>query len=96
MSLRARTASRYSEEGVRLARLHKQRGVEADALRVQGDAASLEADGRSRAEQAYRESLALATGLGLKPLAEICRVSLDRLGARVDPAGGRLAAVTPP
>ena len=64
------------DRALRLARAHKQRGVEAEALKVLGDIASHDANGRQLAASAYRDSLTLAESLGQAPLAAECHMSI--------------------
>ncbi|MCG6875758.1 MAG: AAA family ATPase [Betaproteobacteria bacterium] len=70
------------EQALRLARAHKQRGFEAEALKILGDITGREAEGRQRAEQAYQDCLALAESLGMRPLTAICQLAIGELHAR--------------
>jgi hypothetical protein len=80
-------ALRLGEEGLRLARAHKERGDEAWARRLLGDIAS-DREQLSEAEAHYRDALALAQVLGMRPLVAHCRRGLGMLhrrsGARQD------------
>jgi tetratricopeptide (TPR) repeat protein len=72
-----------AERAIELAVEHKGRGHQAWALRLRGEAAS-RAD-RPHLEQAegdYREALALAETLGMRPLAGHCQFGLGRLYQR--------------
>ena len=79
---RTADALRSVEQALSLARAHKQRGIEADALRILGDAVARDGNGEGRAATAYRDGLALAVELGLRPLAAMCHLSIGRLYAR--------------
>jgi len=73
-------AERAAHEALGLARRHAQRGHEAWALKTLGD--SLDAtvpEQAPRAEAAYREALALANDLGMRPLIAHCTLALGRL-----------------
>jgi tetratricopeptide (TPR) repeat protein len=75
---RRQEATRLAEEGFGLARAHNERGDEAWALRLLGDLASdggqfPEADGH------YRDALALADALGMRPLVAHCHQGLGGL-----------------
>jgi tetratricopeptide (TPR) repeat protein len=84
---RPQEAGRLAEEALNLARAHKERGDEAWALRLLGDVAS-DREQLSEAEAHYRDALALANALGMRPLAAHCRRGLGTLhrrsGARQD------------
>jgi len=75
-------AFRIIEHALRLARVHKQRGFEAEALKTLGDIVAAEAEGRQRAEQVYQDCLALAEPLGMRPLVASCHLATGRLRAR--------------
>ena len=70
------------ERALRLARAHKQRGYEAEALKILGDIMGRDAEGRQRAERAYQDCLALAESLGMRPLAASCQLAIGELHAR--------------
>ena len=72
------TAGGAADRGLTLARRHGQRGWEAWALRVQGEIAAVAGD-RAAAGARYREALALAVELGMRPLAAHCHFGLGRL-----------------
>jgi tetratricopeptide (TPR) repeat protein len=84
---RPQEAGRLAEEALSLARAHKEHGDEAWALRLLGDVAS-DREQLSEAEACYRDALALANALGMRPLAAHCRRGLGTLhrrsGARQD------------
>jgi transcriptional regulator with AAA-type ATPase domain/tetratricopeptide (TPR) repeat protein len=80
---RAEEAARVAERALRLARDHKERGNEAWALRLLGEIA----DGSDppepdEAEARYRQSLALAAELEMRPLIAHCHLGLGRLSRR--------------
>ena len=75
-------AREQAEQALALARAHQQRGWEAWGLKLLGD---VHADAPRETEQAgdtYRQALALATELGMRPLVAHCHVGLGRLHAR--------------
>jgi tetratricopeptide (TPR) repeat protein len=73
-----------------LARAHKERGHEAWALRLLGEIATHQAHPESApAAQHYRQALALAQELGMRPLVAHCHLGLGTLYART---GQRLQA----
>ena len=77
------TAACAADRGLTLARRQGQRGWEAWALRVQGEIAAAAGD-RATAGAHYREALALAAELGMRPLAAHCHFGLGRVtGDRV-------------
>jgi tetratricopeptide (TPR) repeat protein len=66
-----------------LARAHKERGHEAWALRLLGEIAAHQASPEIEpAEHHYRQALALAEELGMRPLAAHCHLGLGTLYAR--------------
>jgi tetratricopeptide (TPR) repeat protein len=70
--------------GLALARRHKERGHEAWALRLLGEiAASGEWPEAEQAEARYRQALALAEELGMRPLQARCHFGLGTLYQRV-------------
>jgi tetratricopeptide (TPR) repeat protein len=82
---RAEEAGRLAERALTRSREHRQRGDEAAALRLAGEVAARgtppdvpEAEGR------YREGLALADALGMRPLVAHCHLGLGRLYAHTD------------
>jgi tetratricopeptide (TPR) repeat protein len=74
-----------AERALALARGHQERGHEAYALRLLGDlAARREPSEHERAEAYYRQALALAEALGMRPLVAHCRLGLGTLYAQVE------------
>jgi tetratricopeptide (TPR) repeat protein len=71
-------AARLAAIALEAARAQKQRGQEAAALRLSADIALGVLDGE-RAEAGYRHALALASEIGLRPLAAHCHVGLGTL-----------------
>jgi class 3 adenylate cyclase/tetratricopeptide (TPR) repeat protein len=73
-------AARIAQDGLTVARQQGERGVEAHILRLLGDVAThpdrFEADA---AETHYRQALALADELGLRPLLAHCHLGLGKL-----------------
>jgi class 3 adenylate cyclase/tetratricopeptide (TPR) repeat protein len=81
---RVAEARQQATEAVALTRAHTQRGWEAWALKVLGDvhlheAVKVEQSGAEQAGDAYRQALALATELGMRPLVAHCHFSLGTL-----------------
>jgi len=75
---RAAEARGGAEEGHELARRQGERGTEAVALQILGGVhAAL--DDPARAEACYRDALALAEALGMRPVIARCHVGLGRL-----------------
>jgi tetratricopeptide (TPR) repeat protein len=82
-------AREQAEQAVVLARAHPQRGWEAWGLKLLGDVRANEAaqidrhgvdqGGAEQAGDAYRQALALATELGMRPLVAHCHFGLARL-----------------
>jgi tetratricopeptide (TPR) repeat protein len=76
-------ATRIAQEGLAAARQRRQRGVEGQILRLLGDIAAhpdrVEVDS---AEAHYRQALALAEELGLRPLMAHCHLGLGVLYRR--------------
>jgi len=81
LACRRAEAKHTIDRAVSLARAHKQRGVEAEALKILGDTVALEPDGRDRAAEAYRDSLALADALGQRGLVAECHLAIGSLCA---------------
>jgi tetratricopeptide (TPR) repeat protein len=72
-----------AQRALSLARAHKQRGVEADALRVLGDLRTTQSPvDPERAAASYREALFLAEELEMRPLVAHCRLGLGKLYRR--------------
>jgi len=76
-------ATRIAQDGLAAARQRGERGVESHALRLLGDIAAhpdrVEVD---TAEAHYRQALALAEELGLRPLLAHCHLGLGKLYRR--------------
>jgi class 3 adenylate cyclase/tetratricopeptide (TPR) repeat protein len=73
-----------AREALELARQHSERGHEAWALRLQGEiAACVDPPDTVQAESYYREALALAEELGMRPLAAHCHRGLGTLYRQV-------------
>jgi len=75
-------AQKQAEQAVAVARGREQRSWEAWALKLLGDFHAADFVERSAAEQAgdfYREALALATELGMRPLVAHCHFGLGKL-----------------
>jgi tetratricopeptide (TPR) repeat protein/MoxR-like ATPase len=91
---RPQEAGRLAEEALKLARAHKERGDEAWALRLLGDLAS-DREQFSEAEGRYRDALALADELGMRPLVAHCHLGLGTLYRRTgDKAKARVHLTT--
>jgi tetratricopeptide (TPR) repeat protein len=76
-------ATRSVEQAVKLARIYGQRGVEADALRVCGEIyESQHPPDIDQSEYHYREGLALAEELGMRPVVAHCHLGLAKLYRR--------------
>jgi tetratricopeptide (TPR) repeat protein len=79
---RLEEAHALAERALALARAHQERGNEAYALRLLGDiAARREPPEAELPEAAYREALALADALGMRPLEAHCHHGLGTLYA---------------
>jgi tetratricopeptide (TPR) repeat protein len=73
-------ASRTARQGLELSRAGKQRGYEADTLLVLGEIrARVQPPDTTGAEESYRQALALAEELEMRPLAARCHLGLGRL-----------------
>jgi tetratricopeptide (TPR) repeat protein len=70
-------ARSHAEEALALTRRLGARGSEAHALCLAGDVAS--AGGADLADERYRQTLALATELGMRPLVAHCHLGLGKL-----------------
>jgi tetratricopeptide (TPR) repeat protein len=69
-----------AQRALGLARHHKERGHEAYTLRLLGDiAAQKDSPDFGEAEDHYRQALALAEELGMRPLIAHCHVGLGKL-----------------
>jgi class 3 adenylate cyclase/tetratricopeptide (TPR) repeat protein len=95
LARRTRDAERAAQEALALAVQHKERGSEAWVLRLLGEIAA-HADPRDplQTESYYRQALALAEELGMRPLVAHCHLGLGSLYQRVgqeEQAQGELA-----
>ena len=80
---RLKEAHTLTERALALAREHQERGHQAYALRLLGDiAAQREPPEREQAEAPYRQALALANELGMRPLQAHCHLGLGTLYAK--------------
>jgi tetratricopeptide (TPR) repeat protein len=93
---RVHEATAFAERAVELARTYQERGNETYALHLLGEIAAghdpPEAEG---AERHYRQALALADELGMRPLQAHCHRGLGSLYAKIgrrEPARAELAA----
>jgi tetratricopeptide (TPR) repeat protein len=75
-------AAGYAREALALTRRLGARAGEAHALCLAGDIAS--AAGEDDAERSYREALALASELGMRPLVAHCHLGLGKLYRQTD------------
>ena len=93
---RLEEANALAERALALARTHQERGHQAYALRLLGDiAARREPPEREPAATHYRQALALAEELGMRPLVAHCHLGLGTLYAKIDqrePARAELSA----
>jgi class 3 adenylate cyclase/tetratricopeptide (TPR) repeat protein len=82
-------AAAHLERGLGMARAHKQRWLEAEALRIQGQLrASSTPPDREGARAAFEGAVVIARDLGLRPLLGRCQLAL---GAELHRAGEREA-----
>ena len=80
---RLRDAVPAAQQALTLARAHRERGHEAYALRLLGKIASHRDPAEvEKAETHYRQALALATELGMRPLVAHCHLGLGKLYRR--------------
>jgi class 3 adenylate cyclase/tetratricopeptide (TPR) repeat protein len=76
-------ATELAERALTMARQHGQRGQEAWAQRLLGDiAAYADPSGVEKAEDRYRDAMALAAELGMRPLVAHCHTGLAKAGLR--------------
>jgi tetratricopeptide (TPR) repeat protein len=81
---RLEEAHALAELALALARQHQERGHEAYALRLLGEiAARREPPDSDQAEAPYRQALALAEELGMRPLQAHCQRDLGKLYAKI-------------
>jgi len=89
-------ARHRAEQALAFARAHKERSHEAWALRLLGEiAAQRDPPDDEEAATHYRQALALADALGMRPLVAHCHCGLGSLYARIgrwDAARGALSA----
>ncbi len=78
---RTEDALEYAQRALDFSRDHKLRGYEAYALRLVGGATARR-DPPERAEGHYRDALALAEDLGMRPLVAHCHLGLGKLHRR--------------
>jgi tetratricopeptide (TPR) repeat protein len=84
LARRMEDASRFARRALTKARAHKERGNEARSLRLLGEiAAHTERPDAEPAEDYYRQALALATDLGMRPLVAHCHSGLGTLYQKV-------------
>ena len=76
---RVAEAREQADQVVALARTHGERGWEAWGLKLLGDVHAGELTGSEQAGDAYRQALALATELGMRPLVAHCHFGLGKL-----------------
>jgi tetratricopeptide (TPR) repeat protein len=89
LAARVKDATQLAGRALELARAQKERGHEAYALRLLGEIASQRgAPDHGNAEAYYRQALALAEELGMRPLLAHCHAGLAslyrRTGRRAD------------
>jgi hypothetical protein len=87
-------AREQGEQAVALARAHQERGWEAWGLKLLGDVHAHEPAEAEQAGDAYRQALALANGLGMRPLAAHCHLGLGKLHAKTDQREARREHLT--
>jgi class 3 adenylate cyclase/tetratricopeptide (TPR) repeat protein len=75
-------AREQAEQAVALARAHQERGWEAWGLKLLGDVHVHEPAEAEQAGDRYRQALALATQLGMRPLVAHCHFGLGKLYRR--------------
>jgi class 3 adenylate cyclase/tetratricopeptide (TPR) repeat protein len=81
---RLEEASPLASRALELARTHQERGYEAYALRLLGDIAThRDPPEVEEAEAYYRQALALAKALGMRPLVAHCHCGLGTLYAKI-------------
>jgi tetratricopeptide (TPR) repeat protein len=80
---RSDAARRWAREALAESQRHGARACEAGALHLAGELASLEDACAGEAEGHYRQALALAVELGLRPLVAHCYLGLARLARRI-------------
>jgi len=84
LARREADASAAAQRALGLVRQYKEKGNEAWALRLLGEIAAREdLPAVGEAEEHYRQALALAEGLGMRPLIAHCHVGLGKLYRRM-------------
>jgi tetratricopeptide (TPR) repeat protein len=92
---RLEEATQVAMPALELTRAHRERGHQAYALRLLGDiAAHREPPEVEAAETHYRQALALAEDLGMRPLQAHCHLGLGTLYAQIGRAQQARAALT--
>jgi tetratricopeptide (TPR) repeat protein len=92
---RREEAHALAERALAYARAHQERGHEAYALRLLGDiAARRDPPESTQAEAHYRQALALADELGMRPLQAHCHLGLGKLYATTGQHEQARAALT--
>ncbi len=82
---RLEEAYALAERALALARERQERGYQAYALRLLGDiAAHQDPTENEQVEDQYRQALALAEDLGMRPLQAHCHLGLGSLYAKID------------
>jgi class 3 adenylate cyclase/tetratricopeptide (TPR) repeat protein len=79
---RSEDAQRTADQALELAREREERGFEAWALRLQAEIAATATPTGEVAETRYREAMALATELEMRPLVAHCHLGLGKLYRR--------------
>ena len=81
---RLEEAQALAERALALAHAHQERGHQAYALRLLGEiAVRREPPESNQAEDYYRQALALAEELGMRPLVAHCHLGLGKLNAKI-------------
>ena len=92
---RLEEAHALAERALALAREHQERGYQAYALRLLGEiAARREPPERDQAEAHYRQALALAEELGMRPLVAHCHLGLGMLYLKIGQRGQARTALS--
>ena len=77
-------AEREAVRALELARGKGEQGIEAWILRLLGEVGQRGDEPRTTALDAYRDALALATRLDMRPLAALCHLGMGKLHQRLD------------
>jgi tetratricopeptide (TPR) repeat protein len=92
---RLEEALQLGQQALEVTRIQKQQGYQAYALRLLGDiAAHRTPPAVEEAERQYREALALAEAIGMRPLQAHCHSGLGMLYAKLDQRERARAALT--